>query len=379
MKTTKSFLTLAFVGISLLYSVQNSRAHKPELKQPVVQIALLLDTSNSMDGLIRQAKSQLWNVVNEFIEAKQNGKTPIVQLALYEYGNDRLQNETRWIRRVLPLTRDLDAVSEELFGLTTNGGSEFCGSVIERAVEDLHWDASPKTYKAIFIAGNEPFTQGPVDPKQACSLAIQKGVVVNTIHCGQVAMGIEGGWKRGATLAEGSFLSIDQDRAVVHIDAPQDKRIEELNIELNNTYIVFGGEKGNAKKRNQVAQDSNAVAIQSIAQRAVSKASANYYNNDWDLVDACKDQKFSLKSVKKEELPEEMREMTDEEREAYVQGKADERKKIQAKILELNKRRQSYVAEKLKEEAGKDETVGSAIVRTIRTQAAERGITFEEQ
>jgi hypothetical protein len=30
-----------------------------------VQIALLLDTSNSMDGLIDQARSQLWRVVNE--------------------------------------------------------------------------------------------------------------------------------------------------------------------------------------------------------------------------------------------------------------------------------------------------------------------------
>ena len=33
---------------------------------PVVQLAILLDTSNSMDGLIDQARSQLWKVVNEF-------------------------------------------------------------------------------------------------------------------------------------------------------------------------------------------------------------------------------------------------------------------------------------------------------------------------
>jgi hypothetical protein len=46
-------------------------------KQPVVQIALLLDTSSSMDGLIAQAKSQLWKIVNEFINAKQNGVRPV--------------------------------------------------------------------------------------------------------------------------------------------------------------------------------------------------------------------------------------------------------------------------------------------------------------
>ena len=41
---------------------------KPE--KQYVKIALLLDTSNSMDGLINQAKAQLWDIVNEFTHAK---------------------------------------------------------------------------------------------------------------------------------------------------------------------------------------------------------------------------------------------------------------------------------------------------------------------
>ena len=36
-------------------------------------------------------------------------------------------------QEALPLTRDLDLVSKELFSLRTNGGSEFCGAVIQRA------------------------------------------------------------------------------------------------------------------------------------------------------------------------------------------------------------------------------------------------------
>ena len=59
-----------------------------------------------------------------------------------------------------PFTRDLDKVSEHLFKLTTNGGQEYCGAVVREAVDHLAWDASPKVYKAVFIAGNEPFTQG---------------------------------------------------------------------------------------------------------------------------------------------------------------------------------------------------------------------------
>ena len=37
----------------------------PYLGKALVQVAILLDTSNSMDGLIEQAKTQLWRVVNE--------------------------------------------------------------------------------------------------------------------------------------------------------------------------------------------------------------------------------------------------------------------------------------------------------------------------
>lgn len=56
----------------------------------VIQIALLLDTSSSMDGLINQARTYLWNIVNDMTLARQNGKLPHIQIALYEYGNTRL-------------------------------------------------------------------------------------------------------------------------------------------------------------------------------------------------------------------------------------------------------------------------------------------------
>jgi len=42
----------------------------------------------------------------------------------YEYGNDNLSVGTNYIRQVVPFTRELDKVSEELFKLTTRGGSE---------------------------------------------------------------------------------------------------------------------------------------------------------------------------------------------------------------------------------------------------------------
>ena len=346
---------------------------------PLVQIAVLLDTSGSMSGLIEQAKTQLWKLVNEFITAKQDGKTPVVQVALYEYGKSSLRAEENWIRQIQPLTRDLDKVSEELFALTTNGGDEYCGAVIERATKDLAWDANPKVYKAIFIAGNEPFTQGPVDSKKSCQNAIAKGIIVNTIHCGSESQGIAEHWNQGALLADGKYLVIDQNQAIVHIEAPQDKEIVKLNEQLNSTYISYGKEAPMAKAR-QVAQDGNAAAkAESGAQvqRIVSKASANYSNTGWDLVDASKQKDFDITKIKETDLPEEMKKMSAEERKAYLEKKIAERAEIQKQVLALNKQRDAYVATQRKESA-KTDTLDTAMTKALRSQAEKKGIAWEK-
>jgi hypothetical protein len=368
-------LALACLPVS---TVAGSPDPRPDSAEPLVQLALLLDTSNSMDGLIEQAKSQLWKIVNEFIGARRDGRPPVVQVALYEYGNDRLSITQNYVRQVCPLTRDLDAISRELFALRTCGGSEFCGTVVQRAVEELSWDPSSRVYKAIFIAGNEPFTQGPVDPRRACQGAIGRGIVVNTIHCGPEWQGVQGCWRTGAEVAEGKFLVIDQDRAIVHIPAPQDVIIERLNIRLNDTYIPYG-HAGAEGKANQLAQDNNALA-QSAAgasvSRVASKASRNYHNDRWDLVDASKRADFRLGDLKAGDLPPEMRSMTPEQQLDLINRKKAERDSIQKEILELNEQRKRFVAEKEREKSGA-ETLDSAIVQTIRAQAGAKGYRFE--
>lgn len=251
----RSKLALALCGA---LAIQPTFAQEKE-GQAKVQLAILLDTSSSMSGLIEQTKTQLWKVVNTFIDAKQNGQVPFVEVALYEYGNTRIKDGENWIRCIQPLTRDLDQISEDLFALSTSGGDEYCGAVIQQATADLKWDASGDVYKAIFIAGNEPFTQGPVKVEEACKAAIASGIIVNTIHCGEESVGINTGWKSGALLADGSFLSINHNAAVVHIEAPQDAAIVKLNEDLNKTYIAYG-KTGESKLQAQTAQDANALS-----------------------------------------------------------------------------------------------------------------------
>jgi len=69
---------------------------------------------------------------------------------------------------VVALTADLDKVSEAMFALRTNGGDDYGGQVISVATQQLAWSGSNKDVKCIFIAGNEPFSQGTVDFRDAC-------------------------------------------------------------------------------------------------------------------------------------------------------------------------------------------------------------------
>jgi hypothetical protein len=367
------------IAVALSVPILSGATEKTIAKKPLVQIAILLDTSSSMDGLIEQAKGQLWKICNEFIKARQNGVAPEVQVALYEYGKSSLSQQSGWIRRIQPLTTDLDKISEELFALKTNGGEEYCGWVIKDAVNELEWSPRSDVYKVIFIAGNEPFTQGPVNYVESCKAAISKGIIVNTIHCGPEAEGVSTKWKDGAVIADGKFLVIDQNRAVVSIEAPQDKEIAKLGEELNKTYLAYGV-AGRASAERQKGQDANAAALApasgAAVQRAVAKASANYQNSTWDLVDAAKEEKFDVAKLKTEELPAEMKTMNVTARKDFIARNAKERSELQAKIQKLNADRDKYVAQRRQETSGTD-TLDIAVISAVHEQGGKRNLVFK--
>jgi hypothetical protein len=223
-------MTTAACAFAAIFSNTLATAKGQEEKpdSPRIQLAIVLDTSSSMDGLIEQAKSQLWKIINTFIAAKQDGRAPYVEVALYEYGNDGLAE---------------------------------------------------------------------------------------------------------------------------------------------------------AKSLNQVEQDANASTKATggaMVQRAVAKASQNYHNSAWDLVDASKEKGFDITKLDKNDLPKEMQEMDDTAKLAFIDTKAKERADIQGRILDLNKKRDAFVAEKRRDQAGAGkDTLDEVVTGTVRKQAASKGLKFE--
>ncbi|GHA75588.1 hypothetical protein GCM10009007_15960 [Formosimonas limnophila] len=343
-----------------------------------IQVALLLDTSNSMDGLIEQAKSRLWNIVNTLTTLKYNGQTPKIQIALYEYGNNDLSEGKNWIRQVTPLTQDLDLISEKLFALRTNGGNEYVGAVIADATKGLEWNSSRGSMKLVYVAGNEPFNQGGVDYREAISDARRSNIYINTIYCGDVKDAINTLWKDGAERGLGKYFAINSDAKVRHIDTPYDAKISALNNKLNDTYIGYGS-MGYAKKQAQVTQDMNAASLSAAnsVERAVTKSkSAAYSNSNWDVVDKYKDDKNFVMNTPDRELPAELQGKTAAEKTAFIEAKSTERAQIQKEISELSTQRQSYIDAKTKQQANHEgDDLGKAIEKSIMDIAQKNGYT----
>lgn len=348
-------------------------ASKPEKRY--IKVALLLDTSNSMDGLIDQAKAQLWEIVNELSYAKCKDDKPNLEIALYEYGNDNLNAEEGYIRQVLAFSDDLDEISKELFSLTTKGGNEYCGYVIDTALNQLEWNDSKDDLKFIFIAGNEPFTQGKVNYKDASKRAHNKDITVNTIFCGDYNQGISGSWKDGADLAHGDYMSINHNKETVYIATPYDDAILKQNSKLNKTYIAYGNQ-GRQKIQLQAEQDDNAQGYSNAnaVSRTISKSSHLYKNSSWDLVDASKDKEFKYEKLNKNELPQELKHKTTLEIKTYVANKKAEREAIQNEIQELNNKRKEYILKANKENSNGLE---NAMIKAIKSQAKAKNYTWK--
>ena len=369
-------LIFAFI---LFTTISFAKPKKPVVVENTkIQVALLLDTSNSMDGLIEQAKAQLWNIVNTITTLKFDGQTPEIEISLYEYGNDRLSEKSNYINQIVPLSTDLDLISEKLFALSTNGGEEYCGAVIQNATKSLTWGTGKNNMKLIYICGNEPFNQGKISYKEAIANAKKNNIYINTIFCGNQQEGISTFWKNGADLGIGKFFNIDSDKIIQHIETPFDDKITENNEKINKTYINYGAQ-GRMKKANQKTQDDNAMKVSksNAAERSVSKSKAIYKNESWDLVDKMKKDKTAVANAKKEDLPIEYQNKTAAELTKIVEEKTIERELLQKEIAELAKKRHEYInAENKKLKVTND--LGNSINNSILTFAKAKGYTIEK-
>ncbi len=351
--------------------------HKPTTQKPVqpkIQAAILLDVSGSMDGLIEQAKAQLWNMVSTMGKAKcGNDVSPQIEIALYEYGRTTNDAKKGYVKKINGFINDLDSLSQNLFSLKTDGGDEFCGHVIYSSLNELQWDAAPESYKVIFIAGNEDFLQGDIQYTKACTQAKQKGVILNTIYCGDKMQGIQEHWNLAGECGNGSYTNINQNAKEEDIPTPYDSMLYVMNDKLNGTYIAYGyaGASYSAKQRKMDVANSS-MSKSAGLKRIKAKSNAAVYNNaQWDLVDAKKDLPEAIAKIDKKQLPDSLQNKTTAELEKIVDEKSKERSAVQKEIITLNTQRDAFIAaEKAKNATNKNQaTLETEVEKIIKEQA----------
>lgn len=375
-KTFISFFTIVSAFAVMAFTNTTKTTVPKKVVQPKIQVAILLDVSNSMDGLIEQAKAQLWNMVSVMGKAKcDNDLSPQIEIALYEYGRSSNAATDGYVKQISPFTSDLDKLSQELFKLTTNGGDEYCGQVIYTSLNQLNWDAATNNYKVIFIAGNEDFLQGSLSYTKACEEAKKKGVVVNTIYCGSKMQGIKEHWNLNAECGSGSFTNINSDAKVEEIPTPYDSVLFALNDKLNGTYISYGA-TGAGKYAAQSSMDMANTQMSKTAglKRVTVKGQKNLYKNDsWDLVDkeATGNIDEFLVKLDKKTLPDSLQKKSTVELKKIIAEKKEERGNVQKDIEKISTQREAFLVAERKKNAVKnnESTMETEVEKMIRVQA----------
>ena len=346
--------------------------------EQVIELAIALDTSDSMKSLIDAARLTLWDVVNELALLDP---PPRLRVALLTYGNSANDRSNGYVRVEVPLTTDLDAVSERLFALQTAGGQEFVSRALHVASEQLAWSEAPETAKLVFIAGNESAEQDPIEMRQAAAMLAQdKELEVHAIYCGRPQEAHAESWRLLAELSEAQFAAIDYRTAALLTETPFDREMAELGAELNSTYVPIGA-SGTGRLKVQAQQDKNAksLSLATAATRAQTKAGP-LYSQEWDLVDKLSADISKLYDIDEEQLPKVMYDMTNDEREIYIDELARQRQEIREKILALSVQRREHVAEKAAKKKGGDDalTFDSVLRRAIRDQVEAKGFSSRE-
>lgn len=350
-------------------------------EQPCVEVMFVLDTTGSMDGLIAAAKEKIWSIANTLATADP---APEIKMGLVGY-RDR---GDVYVTTLTPLSDDLDAVYVNLMKFRADGGGDTPESVnqaLYEAVTKTDWSSSPSVYRVIFLVGDAPPQmkyQDDVKYTRSCRKAAEKGIIINTIQCGNMAE-TKPVWQEIARLGRGDYFNVAQSGSAVLYDTPYDAKIAELSRDLDGTRIYYGNADDfrKIKARKEAADDIYESAKPSaVAKRTIfntKAAGAKNFSGSQELVQAVDSGDIKLSNLPKDQLPPELQDLSLDALEEHVKAKGAKRKQLQTKIEKLAQKRQAFIEAKVKEEGEKGtNSLDAQIFKCIQSQAAEKKIIY---
>ncbi|MDA7977182.1 MAG: VWA domain-containing protein [Pirellulales bacterium] len=372
-------------GMSTLTSAQQQPAGKldsiarPAAESRPIDMVIVLDTSGSMENLIDSARSRIWSIVLKLADAKP---VPKLRIGLLTYGSPgNSLEEDGWVKKQIDLTDELDEAFTKMMAMSTEGGDEFVGWALNKALRNMAWSTDPDALRLIYIAGNESADQAAEvhNFRDVAKAAEGRDIIINALYGGAPVGGVAEAWDKIPSLNGGEYFAIDMAAGTVQIATPFDVKLEQLNLELNATLIPYGKE-GEVKLNAVICNDAGAAQLGATANasRIAAKGCVLWCNTRWDLVDACAQTDFKLADLAKEDLPEFMREMSPEERETYIQAMKAAREAVKVKISAANEKRQEYIQRvRALTDGNVQQSLDEAIMSSLARQAQGKGFVIE--
>ncbi len=333
---------------------ESEPAEKPAAEKketPRAEVVFVLDSTGSMSGLIEGAKQKIWSIANSIIS---QDPAPEIKIGLISY-RDR---GDEYVTQIMDLTDDIDAVYAKLQSFRAAGGGDAPESVnqaLNEAVTKMSWSpADQNVYRVIFLVGDCPphmDYQDDVKYPETCKLAMEKFIIINTVQCGN-DYSTTPIWQDIAKKSEGQFVQIAQTGGMIVIRTPYDDEIAQLTKELSSTVIPYGSMETQAAVLGKLRRAESADAMLNASRAAFNvKSKGRAVQGKGDLVQSLADKDMTLEAVEEEFLPEDMKNLSKEDLEKAVKEKTAKRAELNAKILDLSKKRDTWLAENAKKVA----------------------------
>ena len=369
-----SFPRFVFLGLLLCLPAFASFGPSQAAAAPrKVEVVFVVDTTGSMSGLIEGAKKKIWSIANTIVDQYPGAEIRFGLVGYRDLGDE-------YVTKHFPLTTDVQGIYAQLLQFRAGGGGDTPESVNEAldvTVTKLGWSDSRqvKADRVLFLVGDAPphmdYDQDRKYP-EVIAEAVQKGIIVNTVQCGDMGSTREV-WQKMARLGKGDYLAIPQDGGRVRvIVTPYDDRIVIIQRKLNVTIIPYGSRarqsEVESKARMYEAAPAPAAADMS-SYVSKSKGGGGVVTGGGDLVEDAKEGRVKLDALPQTDLPPEMQKMSPAEQAGYVKEKAAEREKLSAELAELVKKRDAYVREEEKKAPkGPEDSFDAGVKRTLEKQ-----------
>ncbi len=381
-------VTAGVIGLYPMYQQGNAHVNIPGQTTQVsnkqanrIDLVFALDTTGSMGGMIEAAKEKIWSIATNMAQAKSAPEIRIGLVAFRDRGDE-------YVTKIVDLSSDLDSVYAKLMDFSAGGGGDTPESVnqaLHEAVTKMSWSQSSGAYKVIFVVGDAPAQmnyRNDVKYPQSIKMAKQKGILVNTIQCGQDVNTLSQ-WKQMASLSEGKFFNVAQNGSAVVMKTPFDEQLANLSKDLDSTRLYYGAPEVREQKRKKIeATDKmhREASVESRARRATFNGSASGEVNavgENDLVEDITSGRADLATIGVQALPEPMQAMSPKEQQKLLVETKQKRAVLKSNISKLAKKRDDYIKKEMKKKGGAKGSLDDQLVGALRMQAKEKGIDYD--